>query len=318
MGFLVEGVWRSDEARRSDSTGRFVRPQSPFRDFVRADGSSRFPAEPGRYHLYVNRGCPWAYRALLYRSLKKLEDVISLSATAPGKGAEGWHFAEGPGCIPDPVLGARHLHQIYTAARPDFTGRVTVPVLWDKKLGTIVNNESADIMRIFNCEFDAWGDASLDFYPEDLRDDIDALNETIYTNVNNGVYRCGFAASQEAYEEAYDTLFATLDDLNERLRTRRFLFGDRITESDWRLFSTLIRFDLAYYSVFRTNMRHIFDYTHLWPYTRDLYQWPRVAGTVDFEHIKAIYYSQVLGGLIPKGPKIDFSRPHDRARLSGN
>ncbi len=318
MGLLVDGVWQDEDPRRSDERGGFQRPDSSFRSWVSADGSSDFPAEPGRYHLYVNRGCPWAHRALLYRAVKGLDGVVSLSATAPAAGPSGWRFAPGPGCIADPIHGAEHLHQVYAAAQPDYTGRVTVPVLWDRKTGTIVNNESSEIIRMFNSAFDTWGDAKLDFYPGDLASEIDALNERIYRDVNNGVYRCGFAGTQEAYEAAFERLFALLDELEERLGRRRYLFGDRLTESDWRLFCTLVRFDTAYYPVFRCNLRRIVDYENLWGYTRDLYQFPGVADTVSLSHIKRIYWSNVRGRspspLIPMGPELDFGAPHGRAR----
>ena len=224
-----------------------------------------------------------------------------------------------PGCIPDPIGGAEHLHQVYTAADPEYTGRVTVPVLWDRHTQKIVNNESSDLMRMLGSEFDAFGDPGPVYYPPDLGVEIDELNDRLYATVNNGVYRCGFAGSQEAYDEAIDALFGMLDELDGRLEDQRFLLGDRITETDWRFFSTLVRFDLAYYSAFRCNLRRIIDYPNLWAYTRDLYQQPRVAETVDVDHIKKIYWARLLNragvGLIPRGPELDFSAPHDRARL---
>jgi len=317
MGLLVEGKWQDQDPRPQG--GAFQRPDSSFRGWVTADGSSGFRAEHDRYVLYVNRGCPWAYRTLLYRSLKRLEGVIELSVTQPAAGPEGWRFGEGPGCIPDPIGDAEHLHQVYTKADPEYTGRVTVPVLWDRHTETIVNNESSELIRMLGSEFDAFGDPGPVYYPADLRHEIDALNERIYVAINNGVYRCGFAGSQEAYDEAIVVLFEMLDELEERLENERFLFGDRITEADWRLFATLLRFDLAYYSAFRCNLRRIVDYPNLWAYTRDLYQQPRVAETVDVEAIKQIYWARLLNrtgvGLIPAGPDLDFAAPHDRARL---
>jgi len=308
MGMLIDGEWSTDDRRRTGAGGEFVRPVSPYRNFIGgADG--RFPAEAGRYHLFVNAGCPWAYRTILYRSLKGLSNLLSLSFTRPAAGAEGWTFGEQP----EPILGARHIHDVYTAADDHFTGRCTVPVLWDFKEKTIVNNESADIIRMFNSEFDAFdGVNPVDYYPADHVAEIDSLNERIYETVNNGVYRCGFAQSQEAYEAAFDRLFETLDDLEGRLARRRFLCGDTITEADWRLFATLVRFDVAYHGQFRCNRNRLADFANLWPYTRDLYQQPGVAGTVDIDAIKGIYYGSRPPGIIPKGPEIDFAEPHGR------
>lgn len=308
MGMLIDGEWSTDDRRRTGAGGEFVRPVSPYRNFIGgADG--RFPAETGRYHLFVNAGCPWAYRTILYRSLKGLSNLLSLSFTRPAAGAEGWTFGEQP----EPILGARHIHDVYTAADDHFTGRCTVPVLWDFKEKTIVNNESADIIRMFNSEFDAFdGVNPVDYYPADHVAEIDSLNERIYETVNNGVYRCGFAQSQEAYEAAFDRLFETLDDLEGRLARRRFLCGDTITEADWRLFATLVRFDVAYHGQFRCNRNRLADFANLWPYTRDLYQQPGVAGTVDIDAIKGIYYGSRPPGIIPKGPEIDFAEPHGR------
>jgi putative glutathione S-transferase len=306
---LVDGVWHQQDQRRTDGKGEFVRPTSPYRDVV---GSGRFPAETGRYHLFVNAGCPWAYRTILYRALKGLERLIGISFTEPAAGAEGWTF----GATPEPLLGAQHIHDVYTAADPQFTGRCTVPVLWDLKERTIVNNESADIIRMFNSAFDGIGGVNpVNYYPAALASEIDALNERIYETVNNGVYRCGFAGSQEAYEGAFDRLFETLDDLDARLGERRYLCGDAITEADWRLFATLIRFDAAYYGQFRCNRNRLVEFEHLWPYTRDLYQQPGVAETVDIAAIKGIYYGSRPPGILPKGPLIDFTEPHGRERL---
>jgi putative glutathione S-transferase len=297
-----------------------VRKESSFRDLVTADGSSGFKAEPDRYHLYVSLACPWAHRTLIFRRLKKLEDVISLSVVDPLMAEQGWAFSEGPGCIQDTVNGARYLHQVYTAARPDYTGRVTVPVLWDKDEGTIVNNESSEIIRMLNSEFDAFAGRDLDLYPPDLRSEIDAVNGRVYDNVNNGVYKCGFATTQEAYEEAFVALFTTLDMLEERLGRQRYLVGPNITEADWRFFTTLVRFDAVYVGHFKCNLRRIADYPNLSNYLRDLYQVPGVAETVNFDHIKRHYYQSHKTinptGIVPMGPELDLFAPHGREALS--
>jgi len=273
----------------------------------------------GRYHLYVSLACPWAHRTLILRKLKGLEDIVSLSVVHWRMGKEGWTFDAGPGVIADSINGADKLHQVYTAAKPDYSGRVTVPVLWDKQRKTIVSNESADILRMFNSAFDGLTGSTLDFYPQDLRGEIDAVNETVYANVNNGVYKAGFATAQEAYEEAFDALFETLDDLEDRLARQRYLAGDRLTEADWRLFTTLVRFDAVYHGHFKCNLRRLADYPNLWAYTRELYQLPGVAATVDLHHIKHHYYESHPtvnpSGIVPKGPAIDFAAPHDRAAL---
>ena len=308
MGMLIDGAWSERDARRANAGGDYVRPVSTFRAVVgAADG--RFPAEPDRYHLFVNAGCPWAYRTILFRALMGLEDLVGVSFTRPAAGPEGWTFGEA-----EPLLGARHIHHIYSQADAHFTGRATVPILWDRKEQTIVNNESADIIRMFNFAFAGHvGVAQVDYYPAALAGEIDALNEEIYVHVNNGVYRCGFAESQTAYERAFDGLFRTLDALDARLLKQRFLCGDAPTEADWRLFSTLVRFDVAYYGLFRCNRTRLIDFPNLWPYARDLYQRPGVAQTVDFNAIKGIYYGSRPPGIIPKGPDIDFTAPHGRA-----
>jgi len=307
---------RAQFAAETDEGGRFVRQVSRFRDWVTADGSSGYRAEPGRYHLYVSRACPWAHRSIIVRRLKGLEDVISMSVVDPIRDERGWRFGEGRGFSPDPVNGFSYLAEAYRATDPDFAGRVTVPVLWDRETGRIVSNESADVIRMLNSAWDAWGDASLDLYPDDLRDEIDAINERVYRDVNNGVYRAGFATTQEAYEEAFDALFARLEELDRLLLERRYLAGDRVTLADWRLFTTLIRFDSVYVGHFKCNLRRIVDHAALWPYLRELYQWPGVADTVDFDHIKRHYYvthdSINPTGIVPKGPELDLTRPHDR------
>lgn len=315
MGLLVRGKWvdRWPESEKPD--GRFVRPQTQFRQRVSADGSTGFPAEAGRYHLYVAHACPWAHRAIIFRKLKRLEGAISLSYVEPLMLENGWTFGEGG----DPLYGSRHLYELYIRAKPDYTGRATVPVLWDKQRETIVCNESAEIIRMLNREFDAFGAAELDFCPEPLRPAIDEVNAYVYENVNNGVYKAGFAARQDAYDEAFDALFAALDALDERLGRRRYLVGDRITEADWRLFTTLVRFDVVYYGHFKCNKRRIADYPHLSGYLRELYQHPGVAETVDFPKIKLHYYGSHRTvnptGIVPKGPEIDLMAPHGRGGL---
>jgi len=316
MGLLVNGVWHKEWYNTAETGGHFVRQQSRFRGLVTSDGSSAFPAEPGRYHLYVSLACPWAHRTLIFRKMKRLEDIISLSVVDWYMGEDGWMFSDREACIPDPILGARYLHEIYTAAQPDFTGRVSVPVLWDKVRRTIVNNESSEIIRMINSAFDAWGDAKLDFYPESLRSEIDPLNAHIYETVNNGVYKAGFATSQAAYEAAYGALFATLDELEERLEQKRYLLGDRITEADWRLFTTLVRFDSVYFGHFKCNKRRLVDFPNLWGYTRELYQHPGVAETVNLKHIKGHYYESHASinptRIVPMGPLVDFAASHGR------
>jgi putative glutathione S-transferase len=331
MGLLVNGEWRDVWYDTGKTDGRFVRHDAGFRNWVTVDGSpgpsgeSGFKAEAGRYHLYVSLACPWACRALIFRKLKKLEDVISLSVVDPFMGEHGWSFSAPDGSITagstrDDLNGARFMYEIYCKAKPDYTGRVTVPVLWDKRTGTIVNNESSEIIRMLNRAFDNFGDATLDFYPADLRGEIDRVNPVVYDTVNNGVYKCGFATSQQAYEEAFDALFKTLDELEGRLSRHRYLAGPRVTEADWRLFTTLVRFDAVYYGHFKCNQRRIIDYPNLWNYTRDLYQVPGVAETVNLFHIKHHYYGSHVTinptRIVPKGPAIDFGTPHNRAQLA--
>ncbi len=329
MGKLIEGVWY-DQWYDTDSTGgRFVRDSPKFRNWVTPDGSpgpmgeGGFPAEVGRYHLYVSLACPWAHRALIFRRLKGLEDAIGVSVVHPYMLENGWEYAtdvsddihrfEGTG---DPVNGARYHHQLYTMADPHYTGRVTVPVLWDKERATIVSNESADIIRMFNSAFVGVAGNDTDFYPPDLREVIEAINEPVYHRVNNGVYKTGFATTQAAYEEAFDALFAELDRLDDLLGRQRYLCGDRITEADWRLFTTLIRFDAVYVGHFKCNQRRIADYDHLAGYLRELYQWPGVRETVNFTHIKHHYYysHRTINPtqIVPKGPELDLERPHGR------
>ena len=320
MGRMIDGEWYADGDNRAAADGRFVRSTTTFRSAVTADGSSGFKAEPGRYHLYVSHACPWAHRTVILRALRKLESAISVSVVDPYMGEGGWHFSDGPGCIPDTVNGTRFLREVYKLAQDDYTGRVSVPVLWDKREKTIVNNESAEIIRMLNTEFDEWADGAPDFYPAPLRGGIDAINEPIYEHVNNGVYKTGFAQSQAAYEDAFDALFATLDELEARLSAQRYLAGGRITEADWRLFPTLVRFDAVYVGHFKCNLRRIEDYPNLGNYLRDLYQQPGIADTVNMAHIKAHYYASHVGvnptRIVPKGPALDFTRPHDRGRFT--
>jgi len=312
VGLLVDGVWHDRWYDTAATGGRFKRQASAFRDWITADRAGAFAPEAGRYHLYVSYACPWAHRTLIFRALKGLEDAISVSVVDPLMLEHGWELPDGA----DPVNGARHLHQVYAKARSDYTGRVTVPVLWDKATGTMVNNESAEIIRMFNGAFDGVGAKAADFYPEDLRADIDALNAVIYDTVNNGVYKAGFATAQDAYEEAVTALFATLDDLEAQLGRQRYLMGERLTEADWRLFTTLVRFDPVCVGHFKCNIRRLVDYPNLWGYVRELYQVPGVAPTVRFDHIKRHYYASHRTvnptGVVPVGPEIDFSEPHGR------
>ena len=306
--------------------GNFVRTESSFRNWVTKDGSAGpsgdegFAAEPGRYHLYVSYACPWAHRALIFRALKGLEDVISVSVVHPLMPAESWVFGEYPGATEDHINHVHYLYENYLKADPDFDGLVTVPVLWDKKLETIVNNESSEIIRMFNSAFDDYASSDLDLYPEPLREEIDAINQIVYHNVNNGVYRAGFATTQSAYDEAFDQLFDTMDELELLLSRQRYLVGHQITEADWRLFTTLVRFDAVYYNHFKTNKKRLIDYPNLWSYTRELYQVPEVAETVNMDHIKYHYFASHRSinptGIVPKGPEINFMLPHGREGIS--
>ena len=325
MGLLIDGQWHDQWYDTDKTGGRFVRSESQFRHWVTPDGAAGssgeagFAAEPGRYHLYVSWACPWAHRTIIYRRLKGLEDIISMSVVNAYMGPEGWTFEPGPGVIPDQVNQARCLHEIYTRAQPDYSGRVTVPVLWDKQRQSIVNNESAEIIRMLNSAFDAVGGNDLDLYPAALRAEIDRLNAFIYPRINNGVYRAGFATKQDAYEEAVTELFAALDELDQRLGQQRYLTGDTITEADWRLFTTLVRFDAVYFAHFKCNRREIRDYPHLSGYLRDLYQQPGIADTVDIDTIKQHYYrSQPTinpTGVVPVGPTLALDAPHGREGL---
>ena len=318
MGMLVNGFWHDEDPPTVGADGSFVRLESGFRDRVTRDGSSGFKAEAGRYYLVTAPSCPWAHRTVLMRQLKGLEDTIPILQSDLPKG-QGWAYSRGFDDLP-PVDGVFHVHQVYSAARPDFTGRATVPVLWDRETRTIVNNESSEIIRMLNSEFDEFGNAALDLYPAALRGEIDETNDFVYDAINNGVYRCGFARTQAAYEQSFRKLFAALDSIEQRLGRQRYLVGDRFTEADLRLFPTLVRFDAVYYSHFKCNLRRLADYYNLSNYTRDIYQMPGVAESVDIPRIKLGYYGGMRNlnpsGIIPLGPELDFSAPHDRGRLA--
>lgn len=325
MGLLVNGQWQDKWYDTASTGGRFVRRDAAFRNWITPDGGAGpsgtggFPAQAGRYHLYVSLACPWAHRTLIMRRLKGLEGAIGLSVVHWLMREEGWTFADGPGVIADGVNGARVLHQVYTAADPRYTGRVTVPVLWDTQRATIVSNESSEIIRMLNSAFDALGATPGDYYPAAQRGEIDAINARVYDTVNNGVYKAGFATSQAAYEEAVRPLFDSLDWLEARLSRQRWLVGDGFTEADIRLFTTLIRFDAVYVGHFKCNVRRIADYPALSAYVRDIYQRPGIAATVDFRHIKGHYYESHRtlnpSGVVPVGPLLDLDAPHGRERL---
>lgn len=326
MGLLVDGDWRDQWYDTESSGGRFKRQESQFRNWITADGSpgpkgdGGFAAEPGRYHIYVSLACPWAHRTLIFRKLKQLEDAISVDVLHYHMGEEGWVFDPSvEGATPDTVLGKRRLYEVYLEADPDYTGRVTVPTVWDKQRGTIVSNESAEIIRMLNSAFDGAGAAEGDYYPEALRDEIDAVNARVYDAINNGVYKAGFATKQEAYEEAFADLFEALDEMEKRLAEHRYIVGNRLTEADWRLFTTLVRFDPVYFGHFKCNLRRIADYPNLSNYLRDLYQVPGVSETVNLTHIKRHYYGSHESvnptGIVPLGPELDYDAPHNRDRF---
>lgn len=319
MGLLVDGKWQSDAGRWADSKGRMQRPDSTLRNWITPDGSpgptgrGGFKAEAGRYHLYIARACPWAHRTAIFRELKGLQDMIGLSVTHWVMLENGWTFEAAPGVIPDTVNDARFLYELYAKSEPGYSGRVTVPVLWDKKTSRIVSNESADIIRMLNSAFDGIGATPGDYYPEELRAEIDAVNKRVYDTLNNGVYKAGFAGSQEAYDEAVVPVFETLDWLEEKLSRAAYVVGNRLTEADWRLFTTLLRFDPVYHTHFKCNLKRLVDYPALWAYTRRLYQHPAVAPTVNFVHIKGHYFQSHRWinptGIVPKGPIVDFDAP---------
>ncbi|MGB6102312.1 MAG: glutathione S-transferase family protein [Pusillimonas sp.] len=322
MGLLVDGKWHDQWYDTASTGGRFVRSDAQFRSWITPDGNAGpsggagFRAESGRYHLYVSLACPWASRVLIMRSLKGLERMISMSVVNPYMGEHGWTFEPGPGVVADPVGQAQYLYEVYLRAEVGYSGRVTVPVLWDLWRNTMVSNESSEIIRMLNSAFDGLGARDGDYAPAELLPQIDAINAEVYDAVNNGVYKAGFATNQDVYEQEVGKLFAYLDQLEIRLGRQRYLLGDRITEADWRLFTTLIRFDAVYHGHFKCNLKRLADYGNLWGYTRELYQWPGVAATVSFEHIKQHYYrshhSINPNGLVPAGPVLDLHRPSNR------
>lgn len=322
MGLLVDGKWHDQWYDTASSGGRFVRSDAQFRNWITPDGSAGptgtggFRAEPGRYHLYVSLACPWANRTLILRTLKGLEQMISVSVVNPYMGEQGWTFEPGPGVVPDPVGQAEYLYSIYQRAQPGYSGRVTVPVLWDLHQNTIVSNESSDIIRMLNSAFDGICASEGDYAPVDLLPQIDTINAEIYDAVNNGVYKVGFATEQSVYEQEVGKLFAYLDDLEIKLGRQRYLLGERITEADWRLFTTLIRFDAVYHGHFKCNVKRLVDYENLWSYTRELYQWAGIAATVNFDHIKQHYYRSHPtinpNRIVPSGPNLDLHQPSSR------
>jgi putative glutathione S-transferase len=326
MGLLVDGKWVDQWYDTAKTEGRFVRTTAQFRNWITSDGSpgpsgeGGFPAEANRYHLYVSLACPWAHRTLIFRLLKGLENKISISVVNPYMGGHGWSFEDAPGVVPDPVDGAHYLYEVYLRAAPSYSGRVTVPVLWDLQGSTIVSNESAEIIRMLNSAFDHAGAAKGDYAPAALLPAIDEINTRIYDRINNGVYKAGFATSQKVYENAARELFDCLDGLEERLSRQRYLLGERITEADWRLFTTLIRFDSVYHGHFKCNLKRLTDYPKLWAFTRELYQWPGVAMTVSLAHIKEHYYRSHPtinpSGIVPVGPLLRLDQPHNRDGLA--
>ncbi|WP_022707886.1 glutathione S-transferase family protein [Paracoccus zeaxanthinifaciens] len=323
MGQLVNGVWKDQWYDTKRNGGEFVRDTSKFRSWVTADGSpgptgdGGFAAASGRYHLYVSHACPWAHRTMIFRALKGLEDHVDVSVVHPEMLSEGWEFrTDFDGATGDRQFGYDYLREVYLRAQPDASGRVTVPVLWDRETGTIVSNESADIIRMFNSAFDAITGNDDDYHPEDLRPAIEKVNARVYDTVNNGVYKAGFATSQDAYDKAVGPLFDSLDSIEGLLGQHRYLTGDRITEADWRLFTTVIRFDAVYHTHFKCNRRRIVDHPSLWGWARELYQWPGVAGTVHPDHfMRHYYYSHDMINphrIVPIGPDADWSAPHGR------
>ena len=322
MGLLVKGVWQDQSIDTKISGGRFVRAEAQFRNWITEDGAvgssgeEGFKAEPGRYHLYVSLACPWAHRTLIIRKLKELEEVISVSVVSPDVHENGWEFNSD---CPDRLYDSHFLYQLYQQAKADYNGRVAVPVLWDQQKKTIVSNESSEIIRMFNTAFNSFIGSQQNFYPEALRSQIDEINDFVYHNINNGVYKCGFASEQEAYEEACYNLFNALDKVDALLKEQPFLVGGDISEADWRLFTTLLRFDPVYVGHFKCNLKRIADYPHLSNYLRQLYQVPGVADTVDMTHIKRHYYvshRQVNPtGIVPVGPEVDLSQPHNRGEV---
>ncbi|HYM03637.1 MAG TPA: glutathione S-transferase family protein [Stellaceae bacterium] len=326
-GVFIDGVWQTQWYDTGKTGGRFVPSEPLFRNWVTANGGpgpsgeGGFPAARGRYHLYVSLACPYAHRAIIFRKLKKLEDVISMTVVEPVMGDQGWEFGDGPGTTPDTANGKRRLGEIYLLNDPRYTGRVSVPTLWDKERRKIVNNESPEIIRMLNSAFAAFTDDRADFYPAELRAEIDRINARVYKSVNIGVYRAGFATTQDAYDDAFRDVFAALDWLEDILSKQRYLAGARLTEADWRLFTTLLRFDAVYHGLFKCNLRRLADYPNLSNYVRDLYQMPGIAETVNMDHIKKHYYISMAAlnpsRIVPAGPALDFAAPHDRERFGG-
>ncbi len=326
MGLLIDGHWVDQWYDTESTQGRFVRSESQFRNWITADGQpgpsgeGGFKAEAGRYQLYVSLACPWAHRTLIFRGLKGLESMISVAVVHSYMGDHGWTFQAEPGASGDELYGLDYLYQLYQKADPEYSGRVTVPVLWDKQRQVIVNNESAEIIRMLNSAFDHLGATPGDYYPLLLRSEIDTLNTEIYERINNGVYKAGFATTQQAYEQAVMPLFEALEALEQRLGKQRYLLGEHVTEADWRLFTTLIRFDAVYHGHFKCNLKRVVDYPNLWGYVRELYQWPGVAATVNMQHIKAHYYRSHHTinptGVVPAGPILDLNAPHRREQIS--
>ncbi|HUG58508.1 MAG TPA: glutathione S-transferase family protein [Candidimonas sp.] len=326
MGLLVKGEWVDQWYDTTATGGNFVRTYTQFRNWITPDGSpgpsgeGGFAAQAGRYHLYVSLACPWAHRTLIFRALKGLEDMIGVSIVNPYMAEHGWTFEPAPGVVADPVINAKYLYEIYQHAQADYSGRVTVPVLWDLQRGVIVNNESAEIIRMLNSAFDGVGAKAGDYAPTALLPEIDVINAHVYDTINNGVYKAGFATDQKVYEREVTALFESLDQLEDRLAGQRYLAGDRITESDWRLFTTLIRFDAVYHGHFKCNLRRLADYPNLWGYTRELYQWPGVAATLNLQHIKDHYYRSHdtinPNRIVPAGPILMLDEPHGRNLIS--
>lgn len=328
MGLLVNGKWVDEWYDTASTGGSFIRTTAQFRNWITPDGHAGpggvggFAAEAGRYHLYVSLACPWAHRTLIFRVLKGLEGMIGVSVVNPYMGDHGWTFEQAPGVVADPVQQAHYLYRVYLRATPDYTGRVTVPVLWDLQRDTIVSNESSEIIRMLNGAFDGIGAMEGDYAPTALLPQIDEINARIYDTINNGVYKAGFATQQRVYENAVAVLFESLDELEHHLSSQRYLLGERITEADWRLFTTLLRFDTVYHGHFKCNLKRLVDYPNLWGFTRELYQWPGIAATVSMQHIKEHYYRSHPtinpNGIVPAGPILDFSQPHGRDRLQGS
>lgn len=327
MGMLIKGELVDNWLDKEIDEGEFKRMESTFRHWITSDGSagpgavSGFKAEADRYHLYVSKACPWAHRTIIFRKLKKLENVIGLSIVEPDMLEQGWSFSA-TGDYIDHLFACEYMHEIYTRADKEFTGQITVPVLWDKKNNTIVNNESSEIIRMFNSAFNEFTDVTTDYFPLHLQEKIEAINQPIYNRINNGVYRCGFAKTQVAYEKAFDLLFSELDRVEEILSTQRYLVADQITEADWRLFTTLIRFDAVYVGHFKCNLKRISDYSNLSNYLRELYQVPEISQTIDIDYIKRhYYYSHTTVNptqMVPKGPTLNFNLAHDRAEKFGD